>query len=321
MNKGSGFNPTEIIFSVTDKCNLRCSHCFVQKDNHNLDIDLALKFLDSAYGIDKIGFSGGEPFLNIDFICELSKAAVKKDLMFDRIMTNGDWWNTTEELQKKLKMVYDSGFDGKIGLSFDSFHNQKVERIITFIKTVYAIWNDFSILEIQSVISQNKYNDDIENFIQIAKSLNAEISFQTDKKSKLGMIFIENEKIYLPVTRTPQTFLSNNPNIWKSKKWFKDDFCEGPGQILFIHPNGSIAPCCGFANEEPALQIGTVDFTFEQVIQNAKSNILVEKCYNQGLFKEIKNLKKSKIKLPGKCNDICAFCQFLCNTLYKQEQK
>ena len=188
MNKHN-FIPNEIIFSPTNICNLKCSHCYVKQANLKLSIEDAIKFMSSCdETIEKIGFSGGEPFLYKDFICEISKKTVELGLFFDRIMTNGVWWNDELTLKNVLTDIYNAGFDGKIGLSFDSFHNQQIEKIIKFCTTVYEIWNNYSMIEIQSVINPLKNESDIENIKTIAKELNCNIKFDINKKTGKGLI-------------------------------------------------------------------------------------------------------------------------------------
>lgn len=285
------FFPTEIIFSATTLCNLHCSHCFVNRISQKLEISDAKNFIQSCIDydlktleseklgkIEKIGFSGGEPFLYLDFLCQISKFCVEKDLMFDQIITNGDWWKDEDDLSQKLKILYDSGYDGNISVSYDIFHAQKKERIEKFIK-----------------IAQDFFGED-------------SVNVQTVKSSFL----LENLNVNVKTFYLPQTFPSENQNAWRAKRWFKDDFCEGPGQILFIHPNGNIAPCCGFANENQKLFIGNIKQSFEQVIKNAKNNKLLDIAYNIGFAKHRKELKKNKIIFPGKTDDICTFCDFVC---------
>lgn len=287
------FCPTEIIFSATTACNLHCSHCFVNREAKKIDSEDAVKFLKSAVdtdsSIDRLGFSGGEPFLYLDFILDLTKAALSMDLMFDQIMTNGDWWTTEENLTETLTKLYEAGYDGKIGLSWDSFHGQSTERMLTFIKTVQKIFGSDSI-NIQSV------------------------SDNTDNKNLISEI-----PDGIPVFTLPQTFQSNDNRAWQAKKWFKDDYCEGPGQILFIHPDGNIAPCCGFANENKELFIGNIKQDFSTVMNQAAENKMISICYEKGLGKykkELKKqLKKNGQKFPGKCSDICSFCDFVCRNL------
>ena len=149
------FNPEEIIFATTTACNLHCPHCFVNRKPNHLNSQDAVNFLQTAHdsansSIEKVGFSGGEPFLSTGFLCDVIKAAIDMDFMFDRIMTNGDWWKTEEDLRATLQKIYDAGYDGKIGLSYDIFHAQSEERIATFIKTVWEIFGTDAV-EIQSV--------------------------------------------------------------------------------------------------------------------------------------------------------------------------
>ncbi|MDY6396953.1 MAG: 4Fe-4S cluster-binding domain-containing protein [Treponema sp.] len=149
------FTPSEIIFSITTACNMHCPHCFVNRKPFTLKASDAITFLKSVYdsqnsSIEKVGFSGGEPFLRPDFLCEVIKAAIDMDFMFDRIMTNGDWWKTKEDLCATLQKVYDAGYDGKIGVSYDNFHAQSEERIATFIQTVWELFGSDAV-EIQSV--------------------------------------------------------------------------------------------------------------------------------------------------------------------------
>ena len=152
--KGRKFSPTEIIFAATNACNLHCEHCFIERNPHKLEIKDAVALIESCVkagsDVDRIGFSGGEPFLYMDFLVEITKAAVSNDLMFDQIMTNGDWWRDEADLRDKLQTIYDAGYDGKIGLSWDTYHGQSTERMETFIRNVQDIFGEDSI-NIQTV--------------------------------------------------------------------------------------------------------------------------------------------------------------------------
>ena len=317
QNKDRSFNPTQIIFAATSKCNLKCPHCYVSRNTNQLELQDAIDFIKSCKdsSIKYIGFSGGEPFLYIDFMEEICKTTIESDLLFDRIMTNGCWWNSEDELEQKLNIIYKTGYDGKIGLSHDFYHNQPAEKIAVFCKKVYSIWQDGSMIEIQSVVSSDKIPEDMESFKTLAQELNCNIKINTNKKSGTGLIILENEEIFLPIRRTPQTFPATSPDGWKSKKWFKEDYCEGPGNILYIHSNGNIAPCCGFANENPALIIGSIKESFSQIMENAKNNPMINLCYNQGLSSFRKKAKKDGIKFPGKTADNCTFCDFVASIL------
>ncbi len=292
------FNPTQIIFACTTLCNLHCAHCFVNRLTVKLNSDDAKKLILSCKNspesqIDKIGFSGGEPFLALDFMTDVIKCARENDFMFDQIMTNGVWWNSKEELYKALTKIKEAGYDGKIGISYDNFHGQNYEKIRTFCSAVNETFGEENI-NIQAVADPLLGDSDSEK-------LEAELN-------SLGEDFAAD--IYI----LPQTFLGTDERGWQSKKWFKEDFCQGPGQILFVHPSGDIAPCCGFANENKELFIGKITDSFEAIMEKAAKNKMIQLCFTKGLLQEAKQEEKNGKKMPGKgrTDDICTFCDFLC---------
>lgn len=293
------FEPQEIIFAATNECNLHCPHCYVNRTKQTINLLEAKTFIlscksDPKCKIDRIGFSGGEPFLNFDFLLQLIPFCIEQDLMFDQIMTNGVWWKDEEELINTLQALYDAGYDGKLGVSWDSFHAQKKEQMITFITQTLKIFGPYSVT-VQTVHNENK------------------TAYETELKEEIEKLKAEYDTD-IPLYILPQTYPSDNSKAWQSKKWFKEDYCQGPGNIFYIHPDGNIAPCCGFANENPELFIGTIDDSYETIMQNAEKNKLVQICFNKGLSKYKKQLKKELRKqgkkYPGKCGDICSFCDF-----------
>ena len=330
------FNPEEIIFCPTAECNLHCPHCFVSQSKITLDTQKSISFLVSAAtNIQKVGFSGGEPFLNLDFMLALIKKTVQLDLLFDQIMTNGTWWKNPEELHSTLQKIQEAGYDGKIGLSWDIFHNQNPQKIEYFIETVQQYFGKESI-NIQSVkhheggslppsrhfvasipLSSGCTKNNSAAPATPPENKSAQKTFYKSAKKWESMFktFTKNHP-EIPVYKLPQTFLSEDKRAWQNFFWFKEDYCEGPGQILYIHANGKIAPCCGFANENEKLFIGTIDDNFQTVMKNAEKNKMVKLCYETGLSNYRKEIQK-KIhdqgkKFPGKCRDICSFCDFIC---------
>ncbi len=311
--KQRGFKPTEIIFSATTACNLHCEHCFINREPKQLKIEDAVSLIESCVKaesvIDRIGFSGGEPFLYMDFLVEVTKATVANDLMFDQIMTNGDWWRDEADLTQKLQTLYDAGYDGKIGLSWDSYHGQSSERMENFIRTVQEIFGEDSI-NIQTV----KDEGEVSPSLQPASGLPLP-SLTGGSAPRNAPCFPEN----IPVYTLPRTYTSDDPRAWQARRWFKEDYCQGPGNILYVHADGNIAPCCGFANENPALFIGRITDSFETIMQNASTNPMIKICYEEGLSHyrrhELKKCLRSQgKKLPGTTGDICTLCDFVCKS-------
>ena len=324
MSNKSFFHPDEIIFASTTSCNLKCAHCFVSRNPLKITIEDAVKFMQSARNsknntIEKIGFSGGEPFLYQDFLCAVTKEAVNLDFIFDRLMTNGVWWKNEEELTEALNKLYEAGYDGKIGLSWDYFHDQDFEKIYIFCKNVLKIFGGFS-LEIQSVLPfdakdtsfvKKAENKLFKEFAELSKRLNLKMKKSLHPFRKTGLIQLYNEENLITIYRTPETFPCSDGRGWKSKKWFKEDFCEGPGQILYIHSSGKIAPCCGFANENNRLLIGNISQTYDEILINGEANEFLKLCFKKGLSTLAKKLTEER-KLSRKTKDPCTFCDYVC---------
>jgi MoaA/NifB/PqqE/SkfB family radical SAM enzyme len=287
--KTRGFDPDEIIFASTTACNLHCEHCFVNRKPLQLDIEQAVAFLRdcAASGkIERVGFSGGEPFLYMDFLIALTKETVALDLLFDQIMTNGDWWKDEADLRDKLRTLYDAGYDGKIGLSWDEYHGQSQKRMETFIGVVKEMFG----------------NDSVS--IQVVEG-NSQTWIASPAARNDGLVYL------------PRTYPAQDPRAWQAHRWFSEDYCQGPGNIFYVHADGNIAPCCGFANENQELFIGNIEDSWEKIINNAAGNKMVELCFNRGLSRyrrqELKKVLRQKgQKLPGKTSDICSFCDYVC---------
>src|SRR5262249_6638910 len=129
------FRPDYISFSGTYQCNLTCPHCCVPIEwPDRLPIPVALRFLTDArnYGIEVVGLTGGEPFLYPEFLFALCRRAVELGYRFDKIMTNGVWFENETQLNLILKELYETGFSGKLGLSVDKFHGSHLEKLVAF---------------------------------------------------------------------------------------------------------------------------------------------------------------------------------------------
>ncbi|MCR4735296.1 MAG: SPASM domain-containing protein [Treponema sp.] len=325
--KKRGFHPDEIIFSATTACNLHCEHCFINRSPKKLEIESAKNFLLScieARGktgsdgtslpqIERIGFSGGEPFMYMDFILELTKLAVENDLLFDQIVTNGDWWRNEDDLCQNLQTLYDAGYDGKFALSWDSYHNQNTERMLTFISAVQELFG-------QDSINIQRVTEGIEGGEGLPLARTSLLATPSAGGSAPRNAPHPQEIPDIPVHTLPRTFPSEDARAWQARRWFKEDYCQGPGNILYIHADGNIAPCCGFANENPELFIGNIKDSFEEIMRKASENRMVKICYQEGLSHYRrhglkKTLRSQKKRLPGKCSDICSFCDFVCKSI------
>lgn len=305
----SAFSPCEIIFCPTSMCNLACSHCFTQKTSDKLDIDLCKIFLkNTKEHIQNIGFSGGEPFLNLPFMKEIIKTARSYNFVFDRIMTGASFFENEKDLTMQLESLFEAGYDGTFGVSFDSFHGQKLWTIATFIKIASRVFMNNSIVTMTSVISPKKSEQH-----SFEKDLKMLASMLECKLYKEGNLFIIEGNNYLVRGQfIKQCLPCNIAKNTKCDKWFDtDDYCQSPGNVLYVHATGKVAVCCGFANENEALCIGTIHDNFDTLMHNASCNKMIKACYETGLG-TIRKLLERQGKIEFITDDICTFCDWLC---------
>src|SRR3989449_7754295 len=96
------FRPNYLSFAGTYQCNLTCPHCCVPIEwPDRLEIKVAIQFLEDAhrFGIDVLGFTGGEPFLYPEFVVALTRRAAELGIRFDKIVTNGVWFPDKRHLR------------------------------------------------------------------------------------------------------------------------------------------------------------------------------------------------------------------------------
>ena len=151
----------------------------------------------------------------------------------------------------------------------------------------------------------------------LAKKLNCSLSIDSKAKGYTKLVVIKNSHIFIPVYISEQCFSSEQSALWQDKKWFKEDYCLGPGNILFVHPNGKIAPCCGFANENKKLFIGDISESFEQIIKNAENSFMVRVSHIDGLSKTRKKLEKVGVVFQVKPKILVAFAIIFAKMIFQ----
>ncbi len=318
------FKPEEIIFAATAQCNLACAHCRVHRIPQELDSSVAVAFMASCKGkgLERIGFSGGEPFLKPDFLRDVCRAAVDMDYYFGRLMTNGCWADSKAGFEVALEPLHEAGFDGIFGLSFDSWHGNDVGRVTIFLQTVFSIWGRKDVSEILAVSSPGQDGKDEAALRAVAAGLGG--TLQPGSAGRPDAIVDQawlartaadpddGAGLYLPVQRFPYSAAADE-GAWGAQAWFEDDYCQGPGNVLYVHPDGRVAVCCGFANENDELIIGNLACDgYDQLMARAATSPQVHYCYDTGLAAYARQLEAGGMVFAGKTSDLCFFCDYLC---------
>ncbi len=304
--RGAGFSPKEVLFASTTDCNLKCVHCSVERGEDRLAISAAAKFLRScrAVGVERVGFTGGEPFLDKEFLFALTECVVANDLLFGMVTTNARWFKSTSQLRRTLEELRDHGYDGSFGVSVDAFHGTDAEKPALFIKTALEIWNRPDVARVIAVKgARDRETDAI--LRSLAKALKAKLARVG------GHRVIGNESLFVPVTTIDLVPIGKAEPLldpWRTK-WFKEDFCQGPGHVFYVIPNGDVKPCCGYATDSERLTIGNIHKdTAARMLKNAARNPFVSAVYREGLTGIRKRLAVRGAAFPGKTMNPCFFC-------------
>ena len=87
--------PRQVVVQLTDRCNARCFQCGMSVDSGgvrgDLDREAAKRIIDhcAALGVSALSFTGGEPLLAGDQLCELLDYAGRAGIEYLRTGTNG----------------------------------------------------------------------------------------------------------------------------------------------------------------------------------------------------------------------------------------
>jgi Radical SAM superfamily/4Fe-4S single cluster domain/Iron-sulfur cluster-binding domain len=304
------FRPDYISFAGTYQCNLTCPHCCVPIEwPDRLDIPTAIRFLEDArrQGIRTLGFTGGEPFLYPEFVIALTKRGAELGFAFDKVMTNGVWFADESELETVLVGLRDAGFSGKIGLGVDKFHGIQTAKLASFCRITRQVFDRDTILSLS--YASRSPDQGLEPIHKLATELDAVIDW-SDLLRRFLLVAPEftmtlNWNHLTAVERAEA--LPGDP--WDGE-WFKEDYCEGPGQALIVNPKGEVKPCCGFASDLDQLTIGNIHTdTAAQVIEQGRNHPFVGKVFREGLTAirdEI--LARDPNAMPGITSNHCYFC-------------
>lgn len=303
------FRPEEVLLSPTQRCNLACVHCHATKGEQALSLGFTKKFLldSKKRGIDRMGFTGGEPFLAGDFLCKIIEFAVKEGFVFDRITTNGVWYKNRSQLKEALGRLSRAGYDGSICVSVDAYHRQDINKLSHFIKTAQEMWSRPDMVSIVYVTGRDAETKSKLN--KLARLLGARLHGfgGSHPHIKSARIFISIGRIELsPVGRAGRL-----KDPWDGK-WFKEDFCKGPGNVFFVESDGSVKPCCGYASDLDIFTVGNIKTdTVRGMLKNIRKNRVLYAIFKLGLSRIRNRLIELGFVFPGKTSNHCFFCRYI----------
>lgn len=300
------------MLAPTYRCALKCPHCPVpQWQGPELDVDVAQKFLAACHrqGIRELAITGGEPFLVQDFLVRVLGGAAGMGFCFDKIMTSGVWAKNAAEVRTRLEPLLKAGYDGKFCLSVDAYHRVATRRLVTFIEEAADITGRGDICSL--AYTSLSPTSGLEPIRAIAEALDMRLTGSL----RQGTAHLLSPYLCLRLVYNHLSPVDNAGKLasgWDGK-WFKEDWCAGPGQTLYINPKGEVKPCCGLANDLDSLTIGDIaQHSVSELVRRGRAHPLVGTIFRQGLT-AVRDaiLARNPAAFPGKTSDHCFFCWYV----------
>lgn len=285
----------QLTLQLTWSCDIRCSHCCQDHTRVDLSYETAIKAIDGyrrAGVLDRVGFTGGEPFTRYDLMLRLAKHALTLGLP-SGVVTNGRWALDQTIAFQRLSELQTAGID-TIVVSFDSFHEEfvpigrvegllKVARSLGLATFVYASYSSGRQLSRTKII--------------------------VEQLSKIEGVDIQYRDV------VPVGFGAMIPIGLASKSYREvDKRCPIQGNFT-IWPDGRVFPCCSAGTHEN-LCIGDLKAdAIEKTINRKISWGILKSIHTSGLDEVVLQLpeKQRREIARGRYVSSCHLCHVLFN--------
>lgn len=171
-------------FAVTDRCNLRCLYCMPaaglnwlpRKDILSFEEIERLLFILSNAGINKLRFTGGEPFMRKDFMHLLESVSKKKWFDTISITTNGTL------LLPHIPKLKELGIHS-VNLSLDTLDKARFETMTrrddfdTVMQSFHQLIEQGITTKVNAIIMDGKNEEDILPLVHLAKDYPVDVRF------------------------------------------------------------------------------------------------------------------------------------------------
>jgi Fe-coproporphyrin III synthase len=246
--------PINIMWRITNKCNLKCSYCNIwKKKQKELTSKQIFKIIDemSECNTQRIGFVGGECFLRDDFGQIIDY--VKKKGIYVTLVSNGCLIPNNLEIIKKIDYLVIS-FDGTKKNHERGRYKGSFEKVIKSLE--FCKKNKIKVLT-NTVLNIHNLND-IDYILKTVKRYGFNCTFNViqgyancyptnSNYKKAFNLLLKRKKQGFPIILSIKTmkFINKWPNfkIFYSKKKIKGFKCWAGNLIYNIDTDGKIASC------------------------------------------------------------------------------
>ena len=309
--RGKLVAPLNVFLQITNKCNLKCIHCFTHNAKgqieQELEIDEIYRLIDdmSLYGVGKLTIGGGEPLVRKD-IWDVIDYANKNHIRVS-LTTNGTLItdNVVDKFKERkldyikvsldgseevhdqirgdgsfrkategIKKLVDAGIHVGIRMVVSSLTYKEVDRIHRISKELGCSSLTFSTIRPSGEAVNNKYLFD--NISKTEYQYACDEVVELNKHSNLN-INIAEDAPYIPLM-TPDSDMLN--------ELLPQFGCPAKGMVCEVDAYGNMSPC-GFLK-------GLIGKSL--IGGNIKKESIIDIWNNSSSFEKIRN-----IEFPEKC--------------------
>ncbi|MGJ5078488.1 radical SAM/SPASM domain-containing protein [Bradyrhizobium sp. HKCCYLS3013] len=244
--------PTELVFNISYRCPLKCSHCCFSSDMTQLDVlpqDLMIAAIDDAavaHDMTRINLVGGDPFLQP----ELMRAAASRARSFglSTSATTSAYWATSEaKAERILTPLVEAGLE-RIIISFDDMHAEFLDgrNIAHAYRAARSLGLDVLIAVVTSpgsVIDRSRIFD----LLGVDPDSDPQLSVYETAINSTGRAVDDVSASDLDARRhSPQVYRGPCPSVLRH---------------FSVAPSGNVLPCCGVLPFHAAMSVGDLNET------------------------------------------------------------
>ena len=314
-SKSEKFVPLILSWNVTRKCNMKCSHCYINADTKEsiteLTTEEAKKLIDQICEVSKplLVLSGGEPLLRPD-IYDLVRYGASKGLKMG-IGSNGSLIET--DAAKKLK---EAGIE-TVSISLDSHIPEQHDKFRGIqgswekaVNAIKVLRKNGVLVQVNTTVTQQNYSqiDEIMSLVEKLGVENFHLFFLVPTGRGVKIADISSTKYEEMIRKTFAKIAQRKLNVRPScapqfmriakemglnmSRWIRG--CIAGLYYCRIYPNGEVTPC-------PYLPIK---------LGNIREKTFKEIWFNSEMLQTLRNFNA----LKGKCGvceyrDLCGGCR------------
>lgn len=294
-----------VTVNLDSKCNAACDHCCFScspqstvKMEDSYIRDIVLEFSKNP-NIEIISFTGGEIFLNYNFLEEL--LAITKSYDKKVTLISNGFWGASRKLLKKYFDDFKKYNVIALTISYDEYHEPFVK--LKSVKNIFEYRMKYPEIEVSlnMTVTKDKMSDKILN--ELGSSILGV------KITKFPMITVGAAK-----SKISKENIHSFHNIESDKNLL---FC--PGYEIVYHHDGEIYPCCSPAIFETKISLRENKHqTLERTIEKLNSNLLLYIVRKEGFNWFLDILREqdllNEFAIPQNFTSVCSVCSSLFNT-------